>query len=273
MKLNIVYLPTDTLVEYGRNPRKNDAVVDKMVASIKEFGFSIPILATPEKVVIDGHLRLKAARKLNLAEVPVVVADGWTEAQVKAFRLLANRSVAWAEWDEELLRLELEELKGFDFDLDMTGFDKEELDLLFNGDINADGVNSGDVEQDSAQYSTKIEAPIYEPSGIKPELSELFDVSKTLKLIEIIKQSSLDEKEKEFLIYAAYRHSVFNFRKIADYYSHSNKAVQELMEQSALIIIDFNKAIENGYVKLAKNVIDQYLSEKSLDDEDDEDDE
>src|SRR4051794_35371226 len=89
------------LIPYARNPRKNDAVVDKMVGSMKEFGFKIPVLARSDGEVIDGHLRLKAARQLGIAEVPVIVCDEWSEAQVKAFRLLVNRSVAWADWDNE----------------------------------------------------------------------------------------------------------------------------------------------------------------------------
>src|SRR6185369_17564314 len=78
--------------------------------------------------VVDGHLRLKAAKKLGITEVPVILCDEWTEAQVKAFRLMVNRSVGWAEWDDELLAQELADLKGLDFDLKLTGFDDREID-------------------------------------------------------------------------------------------------------------------------------------------------
>jgi ParB-like chromosome segregation protein Spo0J len=80
----VVYVLIGQLVEYAKNPRRNDAVVNRMVASIQEFGFAIPILATRDGTVIDGHLRLKAARKLGMRTVPVIWCDGWTEAQVKA---------------------------------------------------------------------------------------------------------------------------------------------------------------------------------------------
>src|SRR5271156_2086493 len=120
--------PIDRLVPYVRNPRRNDTAVDRMAASIREFGFKIPVLARSSGEVVDGHLRLKAARKLGMTEVPVILCDEWTEAQVKAFRLMVNRSVAWADWDEELLGLELLELKRLDFDLDLTGFDSAELE-------------------------------------------------------------------------------------------------------------------------------------------------
>src|SRR6266851_3294165 len=104
----------DKLIPYTRNPRKNDAAVDRMAASIQEFGFKIPVLARSNGEVVDGHLRLKAARKLDMTQIPVILCDEWTPAQVKAFRLMVNRSVTWAEWDEELLGLELLELKELD---------------------------------------------------------------------------------------------------------------------------------------------------------------
>src|SRR5688500_2086140 len=120
----------DRLVFYAKNPRKNDAVVDRMVASIREFGFKIPVLARSNGEVVDGHLRLKAAKRLGIGEVPVILCDEWTDAQVKAFRLMVNRSVGWAEWDDELLAQELTDLKGLDFDLSLTGFDDREIDDL-----------------------------------------------------------------------------------------------------------------------------------------------
>jgi hypothetical protein len=126
----------DQFVPYARNPRKNDSAVDRMCASIREFGFKIPLLVRSDGCVVDGHLRLKAARKLgswpggDICSIPVILCDEWTEAQVKAFRLMVNRSVTWAEWDEELLSLELQELSESDFNLDLTGFDPGELDGL-----------------------------------------------------------------------------------------------------------------------------------------------
>jgi DNA modification methylase len=122
--------PIDKLVFYARNPRKNDAAVDRMCGSIREFGFKIPVLARSDGEVVDGHLRLKAARKLNIAVVPVILCDEWTPAQVKAFRIMVNRSVTWADWDEELLSLELQELNDEEFDLSLTGFNQKEIDDL-----------------------------------------------------------------------------------------------------------------------------------------------
>ena len=126
----------DRLVFYARNPRKNDSAVDRMCSSIREFGFKIPVLARSDGSVVDGHLRLKAARKLgswpggDITCIPVILCDEWTDAQVKAFRLLVNRSATWADFDEELLALELQELNEADFDLSLTGFDPGEIDGL-----------------------------------------------------------------------------------------------------------------------------------------------
>src|SRR6202451_3170762 len=122
--------PIERLVEYPRNPRKNDGAVDRMCGSIREFGFKIPCLVRSDGEVVDGHLRLKATRKLGIAEIPVILCDEWTAAQVKAFRLMVNRSVAWADWDEELLALELQEIQEADFDLSLTGFAPAEIDGL-----------------------------------------------------------------------------------------------------------------------------------------------
>jgi DNA modification methylase len=145
--LEIIFWPIDRLVLYARNPRKNDAAVDRMCASIREFGFKIPVLARSDGTVVDGHLRLKAARKLgswpggDTTQIPVILCDEWTDAQVKAFRLMVHRSVTWADWDDELLALELQELNEADFDLSLTGFDPKEIDdflALPNDDEQAD---------------------------------------------------------------------------------------------------------------------------------------
>jgi DNA modification methylase len=130
--------PIDKLVAYARNPRKNDRAVDRMCGSIREFGFKIPCLVRSDGEVIDGHLRLKAARKLGITDIPVILCDEWTAAQVKAFRLMVNRSATWADWDEELLAIELQDLQAQEFDLTLTGFDIKEIDDLLLDDVAED---------------------------------------------------------------------------------------------------------------------------------------
>lgn len=118
-------------------------------------------------------------------------------------------------------------------------------------------------ETDGAEskYSGKVEAPIYEPSHTKPHLMLLCDTSKTRKMIREIDAAPIPEDEKEFLRAAAWRHAVFHYERIADYYAHSAKPVQNLMEKSALVIIDFDAAIERGFVQLCEDIRTQYLEE------------
>jgi hypothetical protein len=111
------------------------------------------------------------------------------------------------------------------------------------------------------KYTSKIETPIYVPKNNKPHILELCDKSKTHRLIKEIDSSNLSIEEKSFLIDAARRHNVFNYEKIADYYSNSSKEMQDLMEKSALVIIDFEKAIQLSYVKLCDDIKKQYLQE------------
>ena len=115
--------------------------------------------------------------------------------------------------------------------------------------------------QNSQKYSKNIEAPVYEPKNKKPYLLELIDKTKTHRMIRKIDSSNLPIEEKTFLIDAARRHNVFNYEKIADYYAHSSKEMQELMEESAFVIIDFEKAIENGFVNICEEIKTQYLQE------------
>jgi len=146
-EIKFEHWPTSRLVPYARNPRKNDHVVDQMAAAITEFGFRIPIIAKSTGEVVDGHLRLKAAMRLGLDQVPVILADDLTPAQIKAFRILANRSATWADWDEDLLRLELEELQLDDFDLALTGFDANELLEIMAGE---ETTSEGQTDEDAA---------------------------------------------------------------------------------------------------------------------------
>lgn len=112
------------------------------------------------------------------------------------------------------------------------------------------------------KYTDKVDVPIYEPKNEKPNLSELIDRSKTDKLVAEINNSGLGDDEKAFLINAAQRHTVFNFAKIADYYAYASPEMKDLMEKSALVIIDYNKAIEYGFVKLQNIISDEYTKLK-----------
>ena len=116
-------------------------------------------------------------------------------------------------------------------------------------------------DYENQKYTSKIESPIYEPKNLKPHILELCNKSKTHRLLRKIDAAKISIEEKMFLIDAARRHNIFNYEKIADYYSHSSKEMQELMEDSGLVIIDFEKAIQLGYVKLCEDIKKQYLED------------
>ena len=131
--MKVETVPIGQVTPYVRNPRKNEAAVAKVAASIKEFGWRQPIVVDEKGVIIAGHTRLLAAQRLGLAEVPVHVAQGLSEAQVKAYRIMDNRSAQEAEWDENLLSLEFADLKEMKFDLELTGFEQDEISFMFGG--------------------------------------------------------------------------------------------------------------------------------------------
>ena len=244
----------EKLIPYARNSRTHSpAQVDKIAASIKEFGFLNPVITDGENGIVAGHGRILAAQKLGLEEVPTIEASHLTDAQRKAYVIADNRLALDAGWDDEMLRVELKDLDSVDFDLTLTGFDLDELGNLFDT-----GSLDGDSEEN---YSRKIEAPIYEPKGEKPKITELIDSKKTETLTEEIdaaySDDTIDWETSIFLKAAAQRHTVFNFRNIAEFYAHADAHVQDLFERSALVIIDFDRAVEDGFVKLSKEMMEQ----------------
>lgn len=133
-KTKVTYMDVDSLIPYANNPRLNDNAVDAVAASIKEFGFKVPIVVDGENVIINGHTRLKAAHKLGLRQVPVIVADDLTPEQVKAFRLADNKTGELAEWDMAKLGIELEgigeiDMGEFGFDIDFGGIDLSDMNI------------------------------------------------------------------------------------------------------------------------------------------------
>lgn len=234
--MNIIELNVDELIPYENNPRKNDEAVDKVALSISAFGFKVPIVIDAKNVIVTGHTRLKAAKKLGLKTVPCIMADDLTEEQIKAFRLADNKVAEFSDWDEEKLMQELEALG--DIDMSLYGFEFPE--------------DTGDDEDDT--YSDATNVPQYDVQGETPDLSELIDEAKTNELLDEIENSDLSYEEKAFLRKAAQRHLVFNYKKVAEYYANASPEMQELMEKSALVIIDYNDAIMNGYSTLSQKI-------------------
>jgi DNA modification methylase len=138
--------PLDKIRPYARNARQiPPRAIDKVAASIREFGWRQPIVVDKDGVIIVGHVRLLAAQKLGLTEAPVHVALNLTPAQVRAYRLLDNRSHEETSWDADLVGLELLDLKGLDFDLELTGFDLGEIKDLVARAQGTDGLTDPDL--------------------------------------------------------------------------------------------------------------------------------
>lgn len=224
--MEVLQRPIREITPYENNPRNNDSAVDAVAASIREFGWQQPIVVDKDGVIIAGHTRYKAARKLGLAEVPVVVADNLTEEQIKAYRL--------ADWDMDLLS---KELAGISMDMAQFGFDEKELET--------------EIEN---TYTSAVNIPQYEVQGEPPPVVDLYDDTKCQSMIEEINASELPDMEKNFLRIAAYRHIVFDYTKIAEFYAAASPECQKLMERSALVIIDVDDAIANGYVTMCAEI-------------------
>lgn len=127
----ITMVPVDSIIPYENNPRKNDDAVEYVANSIREFGFQSPIIVDSNNVIVCGHTRAKAAQKLGLTEVPVVVADGLTDEQVKAYRLADNKTNEFAEWDFSMLNEELEGIDWLEINMEHFGFQLD--DEIFSG--------------------------------------------------------------------------------------------------------------------------------------------
>ena len=143
--MDVKEIATDRVIPYARNPRRNDAAVSAVAASIREFGFRQPIVVDEEMNVLVGHTRLKAAQSLGLAKVPVHIAKGLTESQRKAYRIADNKLNDLAVWDDEMLALELVDLQNASYDLTLTGFDPSELAKMLNPPTILEGADLDEV--------------------------------------------------------------------------------------------------------------------------------
>jgi len=143
----------DTIQPYEQNPRQNDTAVDAVAASIREFGFRQPIVVDTDGVIVVGHTRWKAARKLGLEHVPVHVAKDLSPEQARAYRIADNKSADYADWDLDLLPIELGALRDADFDLGLLGFDAEELAKLLSGDV-TEGLTDPDAVPEPPDEAT-----------------------------------------------------------------------------------------------------------------------
>jgi hypothetical protein len=262
----IEYIPLAELLTrlHPRNPKDHD--ISAIVQSYKYHGYvASGVIDSRTGLFLAGHGRIKALARMKQQgmEAPHGIRNGgadWlvpvqvgyeSDSDEAALAYLAadNKLTELGGWDEPALAELLQEIHNSgEVALEASGFDADDLDQILND------LGMMDEPEDN-NYSRKIEAPTYEPSGVKPGIDDLFDDSRTQSLIEAIEASDeLSQDEKEFLIIASQRHTVLDFGKIADYYAHSSEPVQKLMEDNALVIIDFEKAIELGFVQLTERI-------------------
>lgn len=226
-------LPITDIRPNPTNPRTiKDEAFNKLVKSLKEFPEMLDvreIVVNTEYIILGGNMRFKAAQAAGFKEIPVKVVD-WTEEKQNEFIIKDN--VSGGEWDYDQLanQWEREQLEAWGLD----------LPALIDPDF----------------YTADINTPTYEPRNEKPDITELYDTTVFDRLMAEIESSGLPDDDKTMLRLAAHRHIVFDYAKIADYYANSEAEVQNLMENSALIIIDYQKAIELGYVKLTQDMME-----------------
>lgn len=249
--MEIRRIPIDKINPASYNPRKDlkpgDPEYESLRRSIDEFGLVEPLVWNEVTGnLVGGHQRLKILLEHGVTEVEVSVVHLDLEHE-KALNIALNK--IQGEWDEQKLSELLAELVDEEL-TELTGFSEEEITKLFN--------LTSDVELNP--YTPKAEAVQYEPKG-DARLEELVDTAKYDELLEKINKSECREEVKEFLRLAATRFLRFNYAKIADYYAAADEKTQELFEDLALVIIDFDDAVARGFVRFSKLIEDLYSEE------------
>jgi hypothetical protein len=242
MGMNIQKIKIDKIKPNKENPRMiSKDKKKKLIQSIKDFPQMLeirPIVVDDTMTILGGNMRYDACKEAGLKEVYIIKTSDLTEEQKKEFIIKDN--VGFGEWDWDTLanNWEIDELEEWGMDV---------------------GYLSNSAADDF--YSKKIDAPEYEPMNTKPNIDILYDDSKKKSLLEKINNANISNQDKEFLRIASNRHIIFDYARIADYYANSDKEVQTLMEENALVIIDFQKAIKNGYVKITEQIAESFDEE------------
>lgn len=250
----IVKLHLSEIIPYENNPRHNDEAVDKVANSIREFGYVTKIAVDEDNVIISGHTRRKALLKLHPdedIEIEVVKVHD-TPERIKALRIADNKVGELATWDDELLEKEIAEI--MDLDMSEFGFSDEYLDNIVERENTGSNLDSEQESEEETIYTTAINTPQYIPRGIEAPLESLVDSSKTDTLLKEINESDIPEEIKAFLRLGAYRFLKFDYTMIAEYYATAPAEVQDLFEREALVIIDYDNALKEGFVKTSKTL-------------------
>jgi hypothetical protein len=244
--MQIKSVPISSLVFDPNNARKHSAQNLKAIStSLEKFGQRKPIVVH-NGVIIAGNGTVEAAKSLGWTEITISeVPSDWDLATAKAYAIADNRSAELAEWDTPVLVEQLTEMQDEGWDLKEFGFDDGIMESL---------QKEIDEASPAQTYSKKMNIPQYEIVGEEPAITELYNDIKADSLKEQIKQAKLPDDVKEFLLIAANRHVVFDYRKIAEFYPHQPAEIQKLMEESALVIIDAEDAIRNGYANFLTTI-------------------
>lgn len=242
MDIKIVYRNPKDLIPAEYNPRKISAKQKtELRASLQRFGFVDPVLVNTHEsrknIIIGGHQRTQEAIEMGIELVPTVELSLSLEME-KELNVRMNKS--GGEFDEDLLAKFFDSRSLIDWGFDAADFSAPEDEKL------------------NEDYTKKVVAPVYEAKGEPPPVAVLCDTSKRDELLSVINASEIPDEDKIFLRLAAQRHIVFDYGNVAEYYCHAPKEVQSLMESSALVIIDFNKAIEDGFVRLSSGLSDVF---------------
>jgi hypothetical protein len=241
-----------------KNARKRTDRSAMLIAeSLKRYGAARSIVIDEENRILAGNGTIEGAKAAGIQNVRIIDADGdeliavrragLTEDEKVGLALADNRTSDLSEWDGAMLHQLSEE-----HDVS-TWFDKSELNELIGIEEELD---------ENSPYTNKTIAPIYDPSGTQHKPEHLYDATKTNQLLADIETADIPSDIRAFLTSAAHRHTAFNYSKIADFYATASKEVQELFEQSALVIIDFEQAIENGFVRLDKHVEEAFKKDR-----------
>ena len=233
----------ESLILDSQNARKHsNRNLDAIKASLSKFGQRKPIVVH-NNIVIAGNGTLEAAKSLGWTEIEVSVCPSdWDTDTAKAYALADNRSAELAEWGEDVLAAQLAELDEKGWDISELGFTSKEFEDMQRNEENP--------------YTKTVNLPQYDIVGDKPVISDLYDDAKVRDLSQEIKTAGLPEDVETFLLIAANRHTVFNYSKIAEYYAYMDPEVQELMEKSALVIIDLDDAMKYGYATFVETITD-----------------
>lgn len=239
---NIEMIDISEIKPNPQNPRVlNDGKFKKLVRSIKEFPKMMeirPVVIDERGIILGGNMRFKACQKAGLKTIPIIRVENMTEAEKAEFIIKDNLN--YGDWDFEILN-------GGEWDKEFL------LDWGLELPTSDDG--EGDFE---SKYTKKIEAPIYQIRGEKPLPHELTELDVWKNLVAAIEEADIEEEVKAFMLLAATRHIKFDYSKCAEFYAHSDEKIQRLMEKLVLVIIDFDKAIELGYLRISEKLINEY---------------